>query len=159
MSRLRLDTPDRQFSGDRPGLASFIRQVHANGSCLTCARLLSTEIDWGKRGLYYYSAHHTFYIAEPYGRYVVPETPLHVRDLRPEFQALAPQRQLPLSFEQTRYIQPIEHMPCRSWTAGYLTEDGATIRAVPGREAEFLDDIAELERAAAPRGIRIEPPE
>lgn len=131
----------------------FVQRVHAEGWCLGCQFVNESEIRFAQRGAFRYSAQHTFYIAEPYGRTIQPTQPLHVSELPAELRAIVEQRRLPYRFADTVYIQPVEHLDCATWTEVYLSEDGSTIRGVGPEAPRALDEIRE---SAAKLGVRTE---
>jgi hypothetical protein len=82
------------------------------------------------------------WIAGPYDRTAVPATPLTADRLPPD--VLDNMARFPGRFAETAALQPVEQWPVESWGPTYLAADGATVRCLPGREAEFAAAITVL---------------
>ena len=124
------------------------------------ARSYITGFNWygpvfalARRGLFAYSAHtDRFYIAEPYGQLLAPQTPLRLDQLpAPVRDLLATRARLDVCFASSPYVQPVELVPCAAWAnAVYLASDGFTVRPFPGTAADYRDSAAELPPSGAP---------
>ena len=136
--------------------AHFVERVHHDGHCLACTWAGADEVVFSRRGLYVYRAHESFYIPEPYGRVAQPTDPLDASDIPSHLRAVAEQRMLPHCFADDTYIQPIEHLDCHAWSAGaYLSEDGSTLRPIPGDSANATE-LGELFAEAIRRGVHVD---
>ncbi len=75
---------------------------------------------------------------EQYGR---PDNPLHVDQLPPQARKLVKKYLFAdLRFSENEQIQLLQHLECQTWgdyCAGYLCEDGKTVKPVPGKEKDF----------------------
>jgi hypothetical protein len=95
--------------------------------------------DLARRGLYVYEHSTENWIAGPYVREADPEgEPLREAELPDEIRAHLVR--FAGSFARTAEIQPVELWPCEAWDAGYLASDGKTVRPIPGKEKEFLEE-------------------
>jgi len=78
----------------------------------------------------------------PYMLYKKPEQPLHIDQLPPEARSVIRRVQFRFLFSEREQIQILDHLPGVIWTpecCGYLSEDGKTIKPVPGYEDLFAD--------------------
>jgi hypothetical protein len=99
-------------------------------------------------------------LADRYERTSVPKKPIHVDELPPQVRAaIAAMRFDGLDFATTKVFQPIELTACATWDPAYLTGDGKTVKAVPGREKEYAS-FYEENRAdfGEDDGLTVEPP-
>lgn len=136
--------------------ARFVERVHVDGHCLACTWVGADEVVFSRRGMYVYRAHDSFYIPEPYGRVAQPTDPLDASDLPSHLLPVAEQRMLPHCFAEDTYIQPIEHLDCRAWSAeAYLSEDGSRLRPMPGYSADPTE-LGELIAEAIRRGVHVD---
>jgi hypothetical protein len=147
-----------------------VQRIHDAGACLGCffhyVPLPSDDVPpAAEHGLFRYSHLCENWISGPYGLFEMPDRPVHVDQLPPRLREAVGQFRFPsLCFGQAPHIQPIEHRPCVSWDAAYLTGDGLTIRPHVQNEIDQEMSYAELYRdwTGTPRdwlaGIHIEPP-
>jgi len=78
----------------------------------------------------------------PYVRYIKPDKPLHIDQLPPEARSVIKRVQFRFLFSERKLIQTLDHLRVVIWTeecCGYLSEDGKTIKPVPGYEDQFAD--------------------
>lgn len=101
--------------------------------------IATSDIAWARAGLFVYKLSERIGDADPYGRVLVPTSPLQVGELGPQIASrLGSTVRLDLSFRESPYVQPAEHLPCVGWdTAIYLASDGFTIRPLPGRSKDY----------------------
>jgi hypothetical protein len=147
---------------------SVARRLHEGGHCLGCFFFPSAHEPLGRAaalGLYCYSDPMGNWIAEPYGRKLLPSRPVHIDQLPPDLRDLLNRVRFPnLRFAETTHIQPCETQACRTWGPAYLTADGKRIREIvenpvddgTGYE-EFYREMTEQERDWL-KEITIDPP-
>lgn len=144
-------------------------RLHADGSCRYCTyHYAETDEDEPEEdeggsahlanyGLFSYSHLTDNWVAGAYGRDREPREPVKVDQLPPDLRdMLGRVRFQDLSFRETPFIQPVEHVPCEAWSGGYLTADGKTIRAIPGRENDYASEYEDY--ADMTEEIVVEPP-
>lgn len=77
------------------------------------------------RGIYVYGHTCENWIAGPYGREEIPDSPLHVDQLPPQLrQQLKQCRFEQISFADSPHIQPAEYVECSAWDDRFLGMDG-----------------------------------
>ena len=87
----------------------------------------------------------TDWFSGPYARTHRPERPLHVDQLPPQLRAqVKAVRFDDLRFADQDVLQPCDHAEGDAWPSGYLSEDGKTARPIPGKEAEFRQDMERM---------------
>ena len=102
------------------------RQLHEAQECRACVDLGNCAGANPQRlGLYIYDAH-DHHEHGPYELQSAPIAPLVVDQLPPEAKELIDGVQFNARFEKTKFLQPIEHVPCRLHG---LTEEGGTFLA------------------------------
>jgi hypothetical protein len=107
--------------------------------------------DYARAGLFNYDSGYVWTgIAAPYQKNLVPDSPLHIDQVPPAVRDVFKHFRLDnIRFTDTLLVQPWEYGTCDSYgedeTTGYLAGDGVTVRPVPGRERDFLEDY-ELRR-------------
>lgn len=158
--------PDGKVEQTRERTSTWVEFLFASEQLptfVTAASFLSL-FGYARRGLFAFDADCSrFNIPEPYGRVLVPRRPVRLEELPAGLRArLERLRRLPVRFSELTHVQPAEHEPCETWeSAVYLASDGVTVRAIPGREADFDDHACVLEDDApdAFRPLVIEAPE
>ena len=132
-------------------------RLHRAGACLGCFGPYTFDELPELLGLYTYEHSCENWISGPYERRGNPTRPLRADQLPLDSRALVEgMRFASLSFAEAEQIQPVDHAECDSWESAYLDLDGKTIRALPGREAEFLESYANDRQIR--EEFRIEPP-
>jgi hypothetical protein len=98
-------------------------------------------------------------LADRYQRQHVPKRPLHIDELPPDARkAIGEMRFETIDFREAETIQPIELTQCGTWDPAYLSGDGTTVKAVPGREKDYADYIKESRDLFAEDGLTVEEP-
>jgi hypothetical protein len=97
-------------------------------------------------GLHVYEAGLSWF-SPPYERTYRPERPLHVDQLPPTLR----QQAKAVRFDDLRFadhdvLQPCDRAEGYAWAAGYVAEDGHTVRPVPGKEAEYRQEVEDMRR-------------
>jgi hypothetical protein len=164
------------------------RRLHAAGLCRFCSLAdlssvweddtsPSRRIETASLGLFSYRHLLGFenWVAGGYGRVTLPLQPVRVEDLPEHVARIARRTRFEtISFAETPFIQPLEHMPCstwqalwtvsdghtleRTWQSAWVASDGHTIRPVwddDERYREFLTEAKQLPDHMA--GFRLEP--
>jgi hypothetical protein len=135
--------------------ASVHRRLHEGAVCLGCFRLWDGQDTAERLGLYRYD--NDLYGTEPYGRVGLPRVPVHVDQLPDRLRdALMRTRFETISFDDSPRLQPVELVPCTTQSSYYVSLDGTTIRAVPGREDDYAEVYLMLAETITFR--RVEPP-
>lgn len=134
-------------------------RLHEGGHCLYCTYLylpgpgdaLEAEPQSSHYGLFSYVDPSGGSLVQAYARHSQPQEPVTLDqlpdDVRDEVGKL---RFSQLSFRETPFIHPVELAPeCLThWTVcGYMNTSGTVAHALPGLEAEFLEQLAELREA------------
>lgn len=125
--------------------------IHDADWCLTCVGnplFLFDESYYSLafRGCYYFDHNVGENLtAGPYSRLLIPKNPIHIDELSPA----AIESALTIRFDNIRFadepwIQPVEHLPCEAWGSDYLDTRKKTIRAIPGKETEYVKDFKEI---------------
>jgi hypothetical protein len=127
------------------------RRLHESDACRGCSWYFqameggSATPDLVSRGFFNYSHLTDNWVSGPYGRTGQPERPVHIDQLPPRIrEAIKAVRFDSLSFAETPYIQPVEHMECASWESAYMDVTGKHIRPIPGKEQEYAEAHDEL---------------
>ena len=115
--------------------------LHDSGACRGCTVLTDERLSARPLGLYCYDANDQ-YQNGPYERVVVPARPIRFADLPPQTRALIdPVFLRDVSFDGAPVLQPLEHVPCRTWNRHegdqYLGSDMKTLRPVPRLPEDF----------------------
>lgn len=139
-------------------LERALSRWHEADACLGCT---STFLDedypsFAHRGVYVFDHDTDNWIAGPYRRCEVPSSPIGIDHLRPALRRKVVQ--FDGRFAETRELQPVELWPSEAWGAGYLASDRKTIAAIPGKEAEFAKEAAEMTEVAAEVGMVVATP-
>jgi len=116
-------------------------ELHARGACRWCRHAWRVELERGSaRGLYTYQHVTENWIAGPYARLCVPESPRRVDELP------AVVRETALGFDgrfaELAALQPAEHWPCRAHRDIWLASDFETTRSFDTGEIVAPDDDA-----------------
>jgi hypothetical protein len=151
------------FAVDRDGQVAFFRSGE-NGSVPDGAQegdidallkalggkrtLKEMDYDWdeafpelARLGVHVYEDESQWF-SGPYVRAHRPERPLHVDQLPPHLREQAKAVRFDdLRFADKDVLQPCDHAEGYAWPSGYLSEDGKTVRPLPGQEAEFRQDM------------------
>lgn len=89
----------------------------------------------------------------PYQRTHRPKKPLHVDQLPPALRkAIKAVRFEDLSFADKERLQPCDHLEGFAWGGVFLSEDGKTVRPIPGHEKEYRQAVEEL-RVFSPKEL------
>lgn len=142
--------PNTKLPNDHPQAViwnDFVRSTYKDERLVT-ATTLGLELGLARRGVFAYQAHDArFNLPEPYGRVLRPREPLHVRDLPKALRdQLSRRPQLDVDFTTSRYVQPAELVPCITWSSAiYLASDGFTVKALPGKEADYDNEAGCLD--------------
>lgn len=94
-------------------------------------------------------------VAGPYERTVCPSPP-RVAEAPPD--VVARMAVFPGRFADHDELQPVEHWPVASWSAAWLATDGKTLRCLPGRAAQYAQQVDDLRADFEPGELVIEPP-
>jgi hypothetical protein len=98
-------------------------------------------------GMFEYEHLTDSWLAGPYGRHRLPEKPMRIDDLpEPLRRKVEGMRFGDLCFAEAPFIQPIDHSDCETDGSAYLGLDGKTVRAIPGKEDEYIEQLADLGR-------------
>jgi hypothetical protein len=101
-------------------------------------------------GLFHYDYEEDYDPIGPFHQISIPEVPLHIDTLPPDFRKVWKTIQFPgLVFAQTPLIQPLELFSCSYWydtRIAFIASDGVTVRPLRGHEHEFAKFIAEMQR-------------
>ena len=90
----------------------------------------------------------------PYLRTHRPKKPLHVDQLPPALRKeIKAVRFDGLSFADKKRLQPCDHLEGYAWGGLFLSEDGKTVRPIPGHEKEYREAL-ELLREEAPEELK-----
>jgi hypothetical protein len=109
------------------GVGVRLRTLHraeAHGEWLGMTSFWSDQTSMAKRGLYQYEHLTENWTSGPYGRQAVPTAPIKWEELPAGLRAGLGVVRLPVRFAQERYVQPVEHGPCRSWQSTYTDLEG-----------------------------------
>jgi hypothetical protein len=80
-------------------------------------------------------------VTGPYQLRRQPAQPVHLDQLPPAVRLAVRQLQLPLSFLDLPFVQPIEHTPCLVYSgSAYLDSTRRRIRPIPGEERAYAED-------------------
>jgi len=105
------------------------------------------------RGLHVYEDASEWF-SGPYQRTHRPKKPLHVDQLPPQLRAeVKAVRFDDLRFEDKKRLQPCDHAEGYAWGGVYLSEDGKTVRAIPGHEKQYREAV-ELMRQQSPEDFK-----
>ncbi|HWB76367.1 MAG TPA: hypothetical protein VG755_15460 [Nannocystaceae bacterium] len=119
--------------------------IHQRGVCRGCypehVDLKSPRIS--RHGVFEFTHLEENWIAGPYGLECAPEHPARIEDLPKRVRESVVR--FHGKFRATPLIQPLEHWPSQAWGAAFLSSDRKRIAAIPGREDDFEDEVAELE--------------
>jgi hypothetical protein len=126
------------------------------------------ESDFADGGLFTYGSGDPWDgIVAPYEQNLAPLNPVHIDQVPPAVRDIFRRLRFDgISFRDSQVVQPLECWPCDIYVeddTGYLAADGATVRALPGKERHFLEDC-ELRHEAMQRnpelfqGLRFELP-
>jgi hypothetical protein len=134
------------FSRRLPG--PLLQQLHKTGLCLGCFTHYVAEHEEddpeaaaARLGLFLYTHPWGDAPAGPYGRAEQPQQAIHVDQLPPELRQLALRvRFEDLSFPRAPHIQPLEFTDCDTMGGAWLSQDGKTIRPVPGNDGDYRDE-------------------
>jgi hypothetical protein len=96
-------------------------------------------------GFFLYAYGESFDPIDVYERRVVPPRPAHVDQLPPEVRDGCKRFRLPVAFAAAERVQPLDFFECACWSeedrAGYVSADGVTVRARPGKEGQFAESV------------------
>jgi len=101
----------------------------------------------GDAGVFVYRHDDQHVVAGPYRREVAPERPLPGHQVPRAL--LAKMASFDGRFADTEALQPAELWPSEGWSSAYVTLDGTTVRCLPGHEADYAAELAELQDALA----------
>jgi hypothetical protein len=110
-------------------------ELHRRRVCLGCINPYWLRENRPERlGIYRYGAWDNSHNG-PYTRAAAPDEPLLAADIPVDARATITAVSLPISFENSQNVQPLELVPCKAYRAGegetYLGSDMTTIRPVP----------------------------
>lgn len=94
------------------------------------------------------------WIAGPYQRAHAPAAPLPGH--RVPRGLLAQMASFDGRFADTEQLQPVEHWPSDAWGAAWMASDGKHVRCIPGHEADYASELANLD-GVLPADVAIEP--
>jgi hypothetical protein len=111
-------------------------QLHTSGACAGCGC-----VDVGRlANLGFFQFHCDKYGVPPYERLGVPQTPLRLDELSPALRELLQSKRIATAdFARAQKFQPLEHVPCDTWSTGtYVGTDGQThpLPPRPGQDAK-----------------------
>lgn len=80
-----------------------------------------------------------------YDQSAVPKRPLHIDELPPSMrEAVGQMRFDDLSFAEAKRLHPGDDTPIQAWGPVFLSSDGKTVLAIPGREREYEQHCRDL---------------
>jgi hypothetical protein len=122
-------------------LAEFLRAL---GSKLSEDDFESFHPELARLGLHVYEDASEWF-SGPYLRTHRPKKPLHVDQLPPSLRAeVKAVRFDGLSFADKKRLQPCDHLEGYAWGGVFLSEDGKTVRPIPGHEDDYRRAVQEL---------------
>lgn len=126
-------------------IPKLVRKIHEAGDCLNCFsepllytnHVLRQAISY--HGVYEYEHLTENWTSGPYGKFRTPAAPLHVDELPPTLRDSIRQMTFTtLCFEDTNWIQPIEHSPCLlGRECSWIDAESKVISPIAGREEQF----------------------
>lgn len=115
-------------------------ELHEREACVHCQLWFRSDDTLAQHGLFLYEHTCENWIAGPYARLATPRAPISLDALPEAIRAKA--IRYDGRFSDTAMLQPLEHWECESWEAAWLATDRKTVRAVPGREAQYAEHVA-----------------
>jgi hypothetical protein len=123
--------------------AELARQLHDGGLCLGCFchwlraedEIEENDLDPATCGFYQYDHTCENWISGPYGRIIVPASPVHVDQLPPQLRNALKAVRFDVNFAETPFLQPVKDHECASWQTEWLDLDGQQ-HPMPGHEDE-----------------------
>lgn len=136
--------------------AEVHERLHASGACRACTWYFGEESsELAARGFFRYEHRTDNWIAGPYGLDALPAEPLRAEQAEPAF--LRKTVRYDGCFAETRTLQPVERWTCEAWGAAWLASDMKTVRALPGKERDYAEEVAQLRDVD--EGLDVTPPD